>query len=152
LLLLPFFLSYLAIKKNSFLHILFWGIIFIETQPYFLNLFDFFSNSLSKTNFNFLLKNNLNKIHPFLFYYGLVFFNVYFSFLVKIKKNFYYIAYADSSKAFFLTHKSIFLSSSALFLGAWWAFQEGSWGGWWNWDPSETLSLVSVSLLFFFLF
>lgn len=29
----------------------------------------------------------------------------------------------------------------ALFLGGWWAFQEGSWGGWWNWDISEVFGL-----------
>jgi len=34
------------------------------------------------------------------------------------------------------------LNSFALFLGSWWAFQEGTWGGWWNWDPSEVLGLL----------
>jgi len=34
------------------------------------------------------------------------------------------------------------INISALFLGSWWAFQEGTWGGWWNWDPSEVLGLI----------
>jgi hypothetical protein len=29
-----------------------------------------------------------------------------------------------------------------LFMGSWWAYQEGSWGGWWNWDPSEVFGLL----------
>jgi hypothetical protein len=34
----------------------------------------------------------------------------------------------------------------ALFLGSWWAFQEGTWGGWWNWDPSEVFGLLFLIL------
>lgn len=34
-----------------------------------------------------------------------------------------------------------------LFLGSWWALQEGSWGGWWNWDPSEVFGLVLMLFL-----
>ena len=30
----------------------------------------------------------------------------------------------------------------ALYLGGWWAAQEGSWGGWWNWDSSEFFGLL----------
>ena len=36
---------------------------------------------------------------------------------------------------------------TALYLGSWWALQEGSWGGWWNWDASEFLGL----LIFYFI-
>ena len=39
----------------------------------------------------------------------------------------------------------------ALFLGSWWALQEGTWGGWWNWDPSETLGLLVIMSIFFLL-
>jgi cytochrome c biogenesis factor len=35
----------------------------------------------------------------------------------------------------------------ALFLGSWWALQEGSWGGWWNWDPSEFFGLIILYLI-----
>jgi hypothetical protein len=42
-----------------------------------------------------------------------------------------------------LTNYIVFLSNiTALLLGAWWAAQEGSWGGWWDWDSSETLGLL----------
>lgn len=33
------------------------------------------------------------------------------------------------------------------FLGAWWALQEGSWGGWWNWDASEVFGLIVLTYL-----
>lgn len=37
-----------------------------------------------------------------------------------------------------------------LFLGGWWAFQEFTWGGWWNWDGVESpvfiLTVVLTSL------
>jgi len=43
------------------------------------------------------------------------------------------------------------INLTALFMGSWWALQEGTWGGWWNWDSSETLgfevSLFSLALL-----
>jgi cytochrome c biogenesis factor len=35
-------------------------------------------------------------------------------------------------------------------LGSWWALQEGTWGGWWNWDSSETFGLFFFLLPFFF--
>jgi hypothetical protein len=35
-----------------------------------------------------------------------------------------------------------FLIIIALYLGSWWALQEGSWGGWWNWDISEVFGLL----------
>ena len=40
----------------------------------------------------------------------------------------------------------------ALYLGSWWALQEGSWGGWWNWDSSEFFGLIIMYLLLFFFF
>jgi cytochrome c biogenesis factor len=39
------------------------------------------------------------------------------------------------------------LISISLYMGAWWALQEGSWGGWWNWDPSEVFGLLILTKL-----
>ena len=33
-------------------------------------------------------------------------------------------------------------------LGGWWALQEGTWGGWWNWDASEVLGLLILILAY----
>jgi cytochrome c biogenesis factor len=43
--------------------------------------------------------------------------------------------------------KSILYILVALYLGSWWALQEGSWGGWWNWDASEFLGLLVLYLI-----
>jgi len=37
----------------------------------------------------------------------------------------------------------------ALGLGSWWAFQEGTWGGWWNWDSSEVFGLEFFLLILY---
>jgi hypothetical protein len=41
------------------------------------------------------------------------------------------------------------VSCIALYLGAWWALQEGSWGGWWNWDSSEVFGLIVLTFILF---
>jgi cytochrome c biogenesis factor len=76
---------------------------------------------------NNLLTNSINKYHPLLFY----------------------IATIQLFKPFNITYKSVSLPKAetvtivfTLALGSWWASQEGSWGGWWNWDPSEVFGLV----------
>jgi len=149
LIILPIFLL-LLIKKNLniYLFILMYAFL-VELQSYCLNINDFFLYSLNKNNFNFLLKNNLNKIHPFLFYYGVCFFITPMFILKKINHHVNYFNYEFVYKTLNYWKLSGLISSLAMFLGAWWAFQEGSWGGWWNWDSSETLCLIS---LFFILF
>ncbi len=37
---------------------------------------------------------------------------------------------------------SLIINTIALFLGSYWALQEGTWGGWWDWDPSEVFGLL----------
>ena len=107
-----------------------------------------FSNPQSLL-FNNLLTNLLNKYHPAVFYLSVVFFilNVWGdegSYSFKLKRS--------STKTQHLFNRwwgvILQLNLVALTLGSWWALQEGTWGGWWNWDPSETLGLlVSFSVL-----
>ena len=34
-------------------------------------------------------------------------------------------------------------------MGSWWALEEGTWGGWWNWDSSEVFGLqIALSALY----
>ncbi len=102
------------------------------------------NNNSFLNNFNFFLINNLNKFHPFIFYFSV------FNFLTNL---FVFMLVYKFDKIFFkkeiffnLFNKNIyttaFLNVWALCLGGWWAFQEGSWGGWWNWDPSESFGLL----------
>lgn len=96
---------------------------------------------------NLLLSNNLNKYHPFIFYTS-VFLTT--PLLFKIF-TMYDPANLFSSNSFCkytlqLTSTVLLINLFALFLGSWWALQEGTWGGWWNWDASEVLGLL-VSLI-----
>nr|QPL15888.1 ccmf [Strombidium sp.] len=119
-------------KKNSLLFflnlLLFYFTLIYYLDFYYLNFynlkFSFFNKYL-----NPLLLNKFNKIHPFFFYLTIIL--ICYNFLSKKKYNF--------KKNIILPFYTIAIS---LLLGAWWAFQEGSWGGWWNWDSSEMLGLI----------
>jgi len=93
--------------------------------------------------FNTLLVNNLNKTHPFIFYSGtLLLFTLIISFYWS-SFNVPKFSQTEKLKSFYnLPSLIFFVSTVALFLGSWWAIQEGTWGGWWNWDPSETFGLL----------
>lgn len=100
----------------------------------YLEFSEYFFLNLSSTHIimrselvNNLLTNSINKYHPLLFY----------------------VATIQLFKPFNINSKSISLPKVetvtiifTLALGSWWASQEGSWGGWWNWDPSEVFGLV----------
>jgi hypothetical protein len=79
--------------------------------------------------FNVLLSNSINKYHPLIFYSSVVL-------LLS--------ATISSSNHLRLHYTSTLFLFTTLFLGSWWAYQEGSWGGWWNWDPSEVLGLLAA--------
>ena len=111
-----------------------------------------FLTDFSEILINLLLTNILNKIHPFLYYSGLLIF--FFTTLGILWNCFFFQKFNYSTQ--FYTYKQVwltgfFLTTTALFLGSWWALQEGTWGGWWNWDPSETLGLLTL-LVYLLLF
>jgi len=125
-------------KKMSMLF-LFVFIYFYEYFDYFFFNFDSSSEYLSLKNYNVLLNNSINKLHPFLLYisiaYLITFLSTIFNFQ-KLKHNhFFYI-----SNIYFTTITSLYLYLT-LFMGGLWAYQEGSWGGWWDWDISEVFGL-----------
>ena len=105
---------------------------------------------LKSEYFNNLLLNSINKYHPGLLYWSTLIIITY-----RLTFNIYYINYLycfySTSKELFIITKFIW-SGLILFitlgLGGWWALQEGSWGGWWNWDPSEVFGLI---ILIFFI-
>ena len=93
---------------------------------------------------NTLLSNNLNKYHPYIFYSGVF---VFATILAKLTCYLYResSAFRVNSLQLWARERITFMlvcSWIALFLGSWWAFQEGTWGGWWNWDPSEVFGLL----------
>ena len=140
-----------SLKRNA-LH--YFCILTVCYYFYCVEVLDFivfnWQSSLVNTSllqFNTLLVNNLNKIHPFLFYSGtFLVFNTFLlnSFFKPVFTSFYTTHKLKQTFNFLPT--ALLTSLVALFLGSWWAVQEGTWGGWWNWDPSETFGLL------FFLF
>ena len=93
---------------------------------------------------NTLLTNTLNRYHPFIFYASFLLITVTLAHLA--------LSLAPSAKLFNRSKLSTFVipmgwysclvNLFALWMGSWWALQEGTWGGWWNWDPSETFGLL----------
>jgi hypothetical protein len=92
---------------------------------------------------NLLLTNALNKYHPFIFYLSL-FFSLTLPILTLL--NFfltqrYLLPILISSYLKYAT-PTLILNYTAMYMGSWWALQEGTWGGWWNWDSSELFGLL----------
>ena len=105
--------------------------------------------NLIPEDFNILLLNSINKYHPLLLYCVLliIFSNTYiFRAHFRLQVTSRNVCRYLEPLLVTTVHKTSYFSTSlifyTLFLGSWWAVQEGSWGGWWNWDPSEVFGLV----------
>lgn len=146
----PFFLiqNYLIIAslfpRHKFIITSIMLIYLVEVQDYlFVNL-SYSEVFLNFKGFNLLLTNNLNKYHPHCFYastWSLIFLTAYLRYVTHLP-TLTFISTEGLRKMKSLTYVTGLINSFALFLGSWWAFQEGTWGGWWNWDPSEVLGLI----------
>jgi len=140
---LTFTLAYLRTINSALLLLICWLIV------YSLTTFEYWGYAYVNTDFlkpeyqiNSLLTNSINKYHPFIFYFTLTWLYV---------MNLYSTT-LFSSKAFFSNHQKLYVIRNLGFflpmiyftlgLGSWWALQEGSWGGWWNWDSSEVFGLI----------
>ena len=86
---------------------------------------------------NVLLLNSINKYHPLFFYLSLLYLIVFKQKNTIISHFFHKYNHVEKSIL-----NNLILIFFTLGLGSWWALQEGSWGGWWNWDPSEVFGLV----------
>ena len=97
---------------------------------------------------NNLLTNSLNCYHPGILYSSFLLLLLTFFFYKNslISRQYYlYVSYLSITQT--CSYHYITLNSLALFLGSWWALQEGTWGGWWNWDTSEVLGWL-ITLFF----
>jgi len=88
---------------------------------------------------NPLLLNSINKFHPLLFYATTSFIVLY---SVQSFEGLKFYTGSRLQQGALLSGLQILMFT--LLLGSWWALQEGSWGGWWNWDPSEVLGLLVI--------
>lgn len=109
-------------------------LVYLKLHYFTLNT-SFMMVSEVSVSTNELLTNNLNKVHPAILYFTVI------STLTNTAPKLQFFAENKVQLSYIIL---------TLTLGSWWAFQEGSWGGWWNWDPSETLGLT-VMLLFLWL-
>ena len=104
-------------------------------------------NCNNLTLVNVLLFNSLNSIHPFLthicisFIYCLLFSSLYG--LNNLYLNLWFVNYY-----WYVIKCSYFCLLFNISLSMWWAFQEGTWGGWWSWDISE---IIIIFFLYIFL-
>lgn len=137
--------SNLFFKKSLMTLILVVYIFMWEYFDYFYLNFYLFDNHLLLENYNMLLNNSVNKIHPFILYMSLTFL-VFSSFTTVTSMNIIHVNTISTIKTFSFVETFLLLYST-LFLGGWWAFQEGSWGGWWDWDVSEMFGLC-ISYMF----
>ncbi|MEW5771610.1 MAG: heme lyase CcmF/NrfE family subunit [Pseudomonadota bacterium] len=80
-------------------------------------------------------------IHPPMLYMGYVGFAVAFAFaLAALMSGKLDAAWARWSRPW-TTVAWAFLTAGIV-LGAWWAYRELGWGGWWFWDPTENASFM----------
>jgi len=145
-----FLLLIVLIRVSVYLRIL----IFVLLILYVSELLDFILLNAVITdnfpsNYNKLLANPLNKYHPLIFFISTV---IFFSSFIFSK---YSISNSFSKTLFFNNLKKVnssafFLNTTSILLGSWWALQETTWGGWWNWDPSEVFGLLfTITSLYF---
>lgn len=99
--------------------------------------------------YNVLLSNSLNKYHPFILYSAWV--TIFILFIVSSSIYTKHYTYHYINHNFNIIINALFFTVFTLFLGSWWAYQEGSWGGWWNWDPSEVFGLYIMLILTIFI-
>ena len=141
--------SHFALNLTSTVVIFFYALTYSTEVVDFVPL-TYLNSSTFYTNFgsNQLLSNALNKYHPLVLYLSFI---VFFSFAWRYLnlhmngKTFNVVMSQGSLKGVWY---AIVINFVALWMGSWWALQEGTWGGWWNWDASEMFGLmVSLALL-----
>lgn len=93
---------------------------------------------------NTLLTNVLNRYHPFVFYLSSVLLLAkVFSFCsAQVSSSYFNWVSSSLRSAFNPLWALLAINLVALWMGSWWALQEGTWGGWWNWDSSEMFGLI----------
>jgi cytochrome c biogenesis factor len=134
-----------------YLYFLFSTMLFWVINYYYLNQYVYCAKNI-QYHFNNLLYNPLNKYHPFLFFTTYIFIYTFIKpycnmINPRIFTTLYHVKFTSIS---YITGKvniywCVLLFS--IYLGAWWALQEGSWGGWWNWDASEVFGLIVLTYL-----
>lgn len=134
---LPFGLHVLTVACQGALGALFLAFAVFTSSP-FARLEPF---PLQGKSLNPLLQDPALAIHPPLLYAGYVGFSVVFSFAVAaLIEGRVDAAWARWVRPWTLAAWS--LLTVGITLGAFWAYYELGWGGWWFWDPVENASFM----------
>ena len=141
-----FYIDYICINKLL-------AVIWLANCVYLTELVDFIplnyflvSTVSVETASNVLLLNPLNRYHPFIFYLSVVII-LYIACAFLLGGSCWLSQFMINSISYATEYKVIYvvvINWLALWLGSWWAFQEGTWGGWWNSDISEMLGLIII--------
>ncbi|MFU2058535.1 heme lyase NrfEFG subunit NrfE [Avibacterium volantium] len=109
---------------------------------FFSNPFErLFPSPLEGRDLNPMLQDVGLIFHPPLLYFGYVGFAVNFALtLATLLSGHFDAALARWTRPWMLV--SWFFLTLGIMLGAWWAYYELGWGGWWFWDPVENASLM----------
>lgn len=145
-----FLFSFYLLVSNFFVYkipstlLLLLSLYFYEVSDFWItnNLCAFLGDRFNSVNF--FLFNNINKYHPLLFYLSvfLLFLSLFLVFYGYLCCGAYWSNECCLNSLNNLFHATLSINFFALYLGSWWAIQEGTWGGWWNWDASETFGLI----------
>lgn len=138
-----YFLLFLLLPWSKF----YFFVITTSYVIYTTELNDFITLNLTwraseLTQFNTLLTNSLNKYHPFIFFLSTLFLFYYVLTTTFIQNKTHYQSASHVLHIKRNNYKLLQVNTIALMLGGVWAFQEASWGGFWNWDSSETFGLL----------
>jgi hypothetical protein len=122
----------------------FWCVCLYSTETLDYSPLSFSHAASMYSNFgsNQLLSNALNKYHPFVLY--LSFTLALFTYSLRVLSWQTASTFCVSTLNRLWTKARwvvILINLLALWMGSWWALQEGTWGGWWNWDSSEVFGL-----------
>lgn len=149
--LLPFVSVFLLLTASLYVtHTSLWFIAFFILILFYFLLLSYYwvFNALVLEIFwknellNILLANSINKYHPFVFYSALIYTKVIYFEYTNYSKLIKFKSIGQNKYIVIFSILYVVAMLITLVLGGWWALQEGSWGGWWNWDPSETFGLV----------
>ena len=141
-------LSLFITKEKLFFLFMFSILNYLLILDYWLLNINYYTLNTNSEYFNNLLSNSINKYHPGLFYFTSLTLFLYmglYSILMTLSSKNFVLNWLKNSISNKKTNL-LALTTLTLFFGGWWALQEGSWGGWWNWDPSEVFGLLFILL------
>lgn len=121
-------------------------LIWVECTGFHYDLTTYYDSSFFQ---NMLLWNGLNEIHPILLYLSLIFSTAYAFIFLSLNLVRRYNRFPLLAVSLISVSTTGLFFILTLILGAWWAFQESSWNGWWAWDSSEFLLLMFIIFILF---